>query len=170
MNTFNKITTAAALAVAISSPAVADTYVTVPVVDYEPVFTSFLERNPVRECTTRSVPMYGNRGYRRGASTFDTLGGAIIGGAIGNQFGGGTGKDALTVLGAIAGADYMNKSQRGEEYVTGYRDVEDCRVVYNENVVKKLDHYRVTVDFNGQQHVVKRNALPMGGTIRLRLE
>ncbi len=32
------------------------------------------------------------------------LGGAVVGGVIGNQFGGGSGKDALTVIGAIAGA------------------------------------------------------------------
>ena len=34
-----------------------------------------------------------------------TLGGAIIGGAIGNQFGEGDGKTAMTVLGAIIGAE-----------------------------------------------------------------
>lgn len=33
-----------------------------------------------------------------------TLAGAIIGGAIGNQFGGGSGKDILTTAGAGAGA------------------------------------------------------------------
>lgn len=32
-----------------------------------------------------------------------TLGGALIGGAIGNQFGGGSGKDILTAAGAAAG-------------------------------------------------------------------
>jgi uncharacterized protein YcfJ len=33
-----------------------------------------------------------------------TVGGALIGGAIGNQFGGGTGRDILTAGGAAAGA------------------------------------------------------------------
>lgn len=32
------------------------------------------------------------------------IGGAVVGGLVGNQFGGGTGKDILTVLGAVAGA------------------------------------------------------------------
>ncbi len=32
-----------------------------------------------------------------------TLGGALIGGAIGNQFGGGSGRDILTAAGAVAG-------------------------------------------------------------------
>lgn len=33
-----------------------------------------------------------------------SIGGALIGGAIGNQFGGGSGKDILTAAGASAGA------------------------------------------------------------------
>ena len=33
-----------------------------------------------------------------------TLGGALIGGALGNQFGGGSGRDILTAAGAGAGA------------------------------------------------------------------
>ncbi|MGI9368202.1 MAG: glycine zipper 2TM domain-containing protein [Ruegeria sp.] len=32
-----------------------------------------------------------------------TLGGALIGGVIGNQFGGGSGQDILTAAGAVAG-------------------------------------------------------------------
>ncbi len=32
-----------------------------------------------------------------------TLGGALIGGVIGNQFGGGSGRDILTAAGAVAG-------------------------------------------------------------------
>src|SRR5215471_474716 len=32
------------------------------------------------------------------------VGGAVVGGVIGNQFGGGTGKTALTVVGALGGA------------------------------------------------------------------
>ncbi len=38
-----------------------------------------------------------------------TLGGALIGGAIGNQFGGGSGKSILTAAGAAAGGIEGNR-------------------------------------------------------------
>ncbi len=37
-----------------------------------------------------------------------TFGGALIGGVIGNQFGGGSGKDVATILGAIIGGSMAN--------------------------------------------------------------
>ncbi len=37
-----------------------------------------------------------------------TFGGALIGGVIGNQFGGGSGKDVATILGAIIGGSVAN--------------------------------------------------------------
>tara|TARA_R110001592_G_scaffold100022_1_gene284328 strand:- start:5084 stop:5578 length:495 start_codon:yes stop_codon:yes gene_type:complete len=37
-----------------------------------------------------------------------TFGGALIGGVIGNQFGGGNGKDVATILGAIIGGSMAN--------------------------------------------------------------
>lgn len=38
-----------------------------------------------------------------------TFGGALVGGAIGHQFGGGNGKDIATILGAIIGGSISNK-------------------------------------------------------------
>ena len=37
-----------------------------------------------------------------------TFGGALLGGVIGNQFGGGSGKDVTTILGAIIGSSIAN--------------------------------------------------------------
>jgi outer membrane lipoprotein SlyB len=37
-----------------------------------------------------------------------TFGGALVGGVIGNQFGGGSGKDVATILGAIIGGSIAN--------------------------------------------------------------
>jgi uncharacterized protein YcfJ len=77
---------------------------------------------PVTEhvCETVNIPIYG------GSNTGDTIAGAIIGGAMGNQFGGGSGKDAMTVLGAIVGADVAN---RNSQNVTGYRQKRQCQDV-----------------------------------------
>ena len=86
------------------------------------------------------------------ASTGDTLFGALIGGAIGNQFGGGKGKDAATILGAIVGADVANKNgkkpggtQRQCQIETRYEETQ--REVYS--------HSTVTFVSDGQQYTVK---------------
>jgi len=49
-----------------------------------------------------------------------TFGGALIGGVIGNQFGGGSGRDAATILGAIIGGSIVNNSKSQPEKVINY--------------------------------------------------
>lgn len=46
-----------------------------------------------------------------------TFGGALIGGVIGNQFGGGSGQDVATVLGAIIGGSIAHNQQNRERRV-----------------------------------------------------
>jgi len=41
-----------------------------------------------------------------------TFGGALMGGIIGNQFGGGSGRDVATILGAIIGGNMTNNNQK----------------------------------------------------------
>lgn len=50
-------------------------------------------------------------------SGWKTFGGALIGGVIGNQFGGGSGRDIATVLGAIAGGA-MARNRNQDQIVT----------------------------------------------------
>ncbi len=47
-------------------------------------------------------------------SGWKTFGGALVGGVIGNQFGGGSGKDIATVLGAIAGGSMARNRSQGQ--------------------------------------------------------
>ncbi len=104
-----------------------------------------------RVCQTVEVPVYG----KAPASTGDTLLGAIIGGAIGNQFGQGSGKDAMTVLGAIAGADVANKS--GGRQIVGYTTETRCenQIVYVETVQEIYTHSTVTFVDNGKTYTVR---------------
>ena len=51
-----------------------------------------------------------NRGWK-------TFGGALIGGVIGNQFGGGSGRTAATILGAVIGGRVANNNSQGETVV-----------------------------------------------------
>ena len=52
-----------------------------------------------------------------------TIGGGVVGGVVGNQFGGGSGKTALTVLGAVGGAlagREVERNIRQQQTVTHY--------------------------------------------------
>ena len=49
-----------------------------------------------------------------------TFGGALIGGVIGNQFGGGSGRDVATILGAIIGGSIANNRHSQPEKVITY--------------------------------------------------
>lgn len=104
-----------------------------------------------RVCSNVNVPVYGNST----ASTGDALAGAIIGGVIGNQFGNGSGRDAMTVLGAIVGADVANKN--GSRQIVGYTTETRCenQTVYINNRQQVYSHSTITFIDNGRTYTVR---------------
>lgn len=54
------------------------------------------------------------------ASGVGAVGGAILGGVLGHQFGGGHGKDAMTAVGAIGGALAGNEVEKSQRQTTRY--------------------------------------------------
>lgn len=102
----------------------------------EQVITSY-----VSECEQIEVPS-----YRYSGSGGNVIAGAIIGGLIGNQFGSGSGKDAMTALGAIVGAERASKER------SGYRLETRCYDVPRQEYVYIPDGYNVTYSYNGRYH------------------
>ena len=78
-------------------------------------------------CEDFHQPIYG--WIERPASSAEVFTGFLIGGAVGNQFGGGSGKDALTVLGAFSGADQASQRKR-EKVVIRYERRTRCHWEY----------------------------------------
>lgn len=78
-------------------------------------------------CGLEQVPVYGL--VDRPASDGEVLGGAIVGGVIGNQFGKGDGNIAMTIIGAIAGGNTASARKR-EQAIVSYRTENVCRKVY----------------------------------------
>ncbi len=88
--------------------------------------------------------------------------GSVIGGAVGHQFGGGRGKDALTVLGAIAGARIASGPRRSradaQEHYPIYHDarepvsgrIEQCTQSERSRSVDRVTGYRVRYRYNGE--------------------
>lgn len=112
-----------------------------------PIYENMLVTRYETQCYDVEVPVYGRV---RSGSSGDVLAGAIIGGAIGNQFGSGSGKDAMTALGIIIGANEGSRSTR--EVVTGYRLERQCDQVSRQVNEPVLSYYRIRYEYNGVEY------------------
>ncbi|WP_434938013.1 glycine zipper 2TM domain-containing protein [Shewanella sp. HL-SH8] len=83
-------------------------------VPVEKVLYGYVES--VKNITEKQLVADKNQGWR-------TFGGALIGGVIGHQFGGGSGQDVATVLGALLGGGIANQ-YGSQEYYLEYKLVE----------------------------------------------
>ena len=78
-------------------------------------------------------------------SGWHTFGGAVIGGVIGHQFGGGSGKDVATILGAIVGSSMANNSHKSPKKVLTRLVELMIKVESGEQfmVIQDLDHQMI---------------------------
>ena len=85
-------------------------------------------------------------------SATNELVGALFGGAIGNQFGNGDGKDAMTLFGALMGASLAHdeevKNGQGSRVVT----VCDVQTRYEEEVSEVYSHSTVVFYVDGKHY------------------
>ncbi|NLK66155.1 MAG: glycine zipper 2TM domain-containing protein [Campylobacteraceae bacterium] len=100
--------------------------VTIDVVEHRPIYESKPVTRMVEDCPSDNQNIIG------------TVGGAVVGGIVGNQFGGGSGRKLATVGGAIAGGVLGNKIEGDMKKDSGctYKEVttyEDVIVGY-ENI------------------------------------
>ena len=99
---------------------------------------------------------------RGGANVPGAIAGALIGGILGHQVGGGRGKDLATAGGAVAGAAVganVGRSSGGQQVRT--QDVERCSTVPSQGPPAYWD---VTYDFRGEEHRVQLKSRP-GATV-----
>ena len=89
------------------------------------------------------------------------IAGALIGGILGHQVGGGTGKDLATVGGAIAGAAVGNQVGRGNTDQAATRDVQRCEAVSGQ---VRPQYWDVTYNFRGVDHRIQMTT-PPGPTV-----
>jgi uncharacterized protein YcfJ len=104
---------------------------------------------PIKSCRIEKTPIYGTQEGSGQASTADVVASAIFGGLLGNQVGGGTGKDAATLLGAIAGADMANKKGKSKQVIVGHNQQEVCDVIMQQRSVNQVTGYKTYIEFGG---------------------
>ncbi len=172
MKTPTRIAALSALLAAAAQPAAADHgyedntethFDYAQVIDVKPLIRTVRVEIPVRECYER--PVEARRDRRRG-SLGRVLAGGIIGGVIGRQFGDGSGRDAMTVLGSVVGAASASEENRREREP---RIEKYCETTYEYEERDRVEGFRVTYEYDGQTYTTRTETDP-GDEIRVRVD
>lgn len=121
------------------------------VINMEETYRDVVKQVPIQNCGIVDVPVYQQQvvGVPK---TGDMIAGALLGGVIGNQFGGGSGKDVATFLGAVLGAQRVNNNVNRQQVLTGYRQEQRCETVYqNKNTAVRGDNVVTVRTSDGTQ-------------------
>ena len=114
------------------------------------------------------VPIYGGGQATAG----DAIAGALIGGILGNQVGGGKGKDAATIFGAIIGAKAAEENaKKNGTQIVGYKQVQQCEVTYIRITESVVVGYETTVElYEGMIHTfVTHRSYRVGQSVPVRM-
>ena len=131
-----------------------------------PEYAQVVNVQPVNETTSTPHEVCGDETvvhrepYKDRHQIGGTVAGAVIGGLVGHQIGGGRGKDLATVGGAVAGgfAGHEIQKQHQENNAT-YSTVEHrCRTVTSQT--SRTVAYDVTYEYDGQQQHVRMDHDP----------
>ena len=131
------------------------------VVAVQPIYQTIVVDRPVSAC----YQDYVERPVANRSVAGQTLAGAIVGAAIGRQFGDGSGRDALTVLGAVAGSAVANdralRRQAARGDVTIVREpIERCTTEYRPQRERRVAGYWVDYRYRGRIHRVRSDVYP----------
>lgn len=142
-------------------------YQTARVIDVQPVVRIVRISEPQRECWDEHVRVE-SRPPRDTAGR--ALVGAVIGGAVGRQFGSGRGRDAATVAGAILGSAISTDHARRDDWYRSHgaplrtRTRCDVRETWREE--ERVEGYRVTYEYDGQRYTTRTTRHP-GDSLRV---
>lgn len=146
------------------------TYDYARVLSAEPIIRYVRVTTPVKECW-EDVEYYSADHHSYGVGV-RTLFGAVIGGVIGHQIGGGRGNDIATVAGTLIGASIAkdaalrNSSYGRTEYS---RPVTRCKTNYRTHEEERIDGYRVIYKYHGQKYATNTPNDP-GKRIKIRVD
>lgn len=114
-------------------------------------------KTPRKEC--RNVTVTHRRPVQDENRIAGSVLGAVAGGVIGHQFGGGRGRDVATVVGALgggyAGNQIQGSMQEGDTYTTTQQR---CKTVYDKS--EKMLGYDVTYKIGDQQGKIRMDRNP----------
>lgn len=145
------------------------------VVSVDPIVESYNEPVPSQQCWNEPVEYYepryayAPRQNRAGPAFL----GALIGGVLGNQVGGGSGRRAATVAGAVIGGTVGYHNPGGRYYDAGGRTVRtsqqrcETRTEYRRD--ERVVGYNVSYEYNGRVYRTQTDHHP-GDRIRVAVQ
>jgi uncharacterized protein YcfJ len=144
------------------------------VVSVEPILARFSSPEAREVCWEQPVTYYQpGRSYptHRRDPTTGTLIGALVGGALGNQVGGGSGRRAATIAGALVGgkvghdaAASSGSVREADRHIEGYERV--CETRTEQRNTDRVVGYDVAYELEGRVYNVRTDAHP-GDQIRV---
>ena len=120
------------------------------VTSVEKVYKQYRVDEPYQDCYIKETIQNGD-----GSATNEIMG-AILGGAIGNQFGEGDGKDAMTLAGILLGASLAHDDEIANNQTGGYTTRTKCYIErrYDESTRKVYSHSTLTFNIKGKKYRV----------------
>ncbi|MFM1547730.1 MAG: glycine zipper 2TM domain-containing protein [Candidatus Pseudothioglobus sp.] len=131
------------------------------VTSVEKVYKQYRVDEPYQDCYIKETLQTGD-----GSATNEIMG-AILGGAIGNQFGEGSGKDVMTLAGIFLGASIANDAEKANSTGQVIVSQEVCENKVRQKIVKRLSHYKINVDYNGHNVSYTSNRRPYDDVVKV---
>jgi uncharacterized protein YcfJ len=134
------------------------------VTSVEKVYKQYRVDEPYQDCYIKETLQQSGDG-----SATNELFGAVIGGAIGNKFGEGDGKDAMTLFGALMGASIANDAEKANSTGQVIVSQEVCENKVRQRIEKRLSHYLIHVDYDGNDVSFTSKKRPYDDVIKVKV-
>ena len=135
------------------------------VTSVEKVYKQYMTEEPYQECYIKET-LQQNTGD--GSATNEIMG-AILGGAIGNQFGEGEGKEVMTLAGIVLGASMANDAEKANSSGQVVVSQEVCETKVRKSIEKRLSHYLVHIDYEGRDLAFTSKKRPYDDVIKVKV-
>ena len=135
------------------------------VTSVEKVYKQYMVDEPYQDCYIKETVQNGSGD----GSATNELFGAVLGGAIGNQFGEGDGNDAMTLFGALMGASIANDMEKANSTSQVVVSQEVCENKVRQRIEKRLSHYLIHVDYDGNDISFTSKKRPYDDVIKVKV-
>ena len=130
----------------------------------EKVYKQYMVEEPYQDCYIKETLQQSGDG-----SATNEIMGAILGGAIGNQFGEGDGKDAMTLAGIFLGASIANDAEKANSTGQVVVSQEVCENKVRQKIEKRLSHYKINVEYEGRDLSFTSKKRPYDDVIKVKV-
>ena len=134
------------------------------VTSVEKVYKQYMVEEPYQDCYIKETLQQSGDG-----SATNEIMGAILGGAIGNQFGEGDGKEAMTLAGIFLGASIANDAEKANSTGQVVVSQEVCENKVRQKIEKRLSYYKINVEYEGRDLSFTSKKRPYDDVIKVKV-